>query len=128
MLYSVAYTGYRAGELAALTPRCFTLDTDQPIIELDGRFTKNGKTARQPVPAERANTRRDFLAGRPLNEPAWSGKWHTRSAELIQGDARDAGIPLVIDTKDAEHVLDFHSLRGTFATLLDGPNVSSKAR
>ncbi len=129
VLYSVAaFTGYRAGELAALTPRCFDLDAEQPAIELGGEFTKNGKPACQPIPAEMVGTLREFLAGREPTQPVWGGKWHTRPADLIQADAEAAGIPLTIDTKDGEQVLDFHSLRGTFATLLDGLNISLKAR
>jgi site-specific recombinase XerC len=44
ILYAVAAaTGYRAGELAVLTPEGFRLDADPPTIDLDGEFTKNGR-------------------------------------------------------------------------------------
>jgi hypothetical protein len=39
-----------------------------------------------------------------------------------------AGIALENETKDGTEVLDFHSLRGTFATFLDGLDISLKAR
>ena len=47
---------------------------------------------------------------------------------MIAEDAKAASIPLSIDTKDGEQVLDFHSLRGTFATFLDGLDIFMKAR
>ncbi len=129
MLYTVAaYTGYRAGELAALTPRCFTLDGSPPSIDLDGAFTKNGKPACQPIPAPLAIGLRSFLAGRPAATPVWPGWWSGRAAEMIVEDATAAGVPLSVDTKDGTQVLDFHSLRGTFATFLDGIDISLKAR
>ncbi len=129
MLYTVAaYSGYRAGELAALTPPCFNLDASPPSIDLDGAFTKNGKPACQPIPASLLVELRDFLAGRPCDAPVWPGSWAGRAAEMIQADATAAGVALAVDTKDGTQVLDFHSLRGTFATLLDGLDISLKAR
>lgn len=51
-----------------------------------------------------------------------------RAAEMIIADATAAGIALDVETKDGTQVLDFHSLRGTFTTFLDGLNISLKAR
>ena len=129
ILYSVgACTGYRAGELAELTPECFILDADPPTIDLDGEHTKNGKPASQPIPRELAKWLAEFLAGKPRREPVWPGKWFNRAAEMIQADAEAAGVALEIDTKDGIQILDFHSLRGTFATFLDSLDISLKAR
>jgi hypothetical protein len=47
---------------------------------------------------------------------------------MIQADAADAGLAITLDSKDGPLVLDFHSLRGTFATLLDGLDITLKAR
>ena len=129
MLYAVAAaTGYRAGELYALTPESFVLDGQGPTVDLDGRHTKNGKPASQPIPVELAGALRGFLAGRPARHPAWPGKWIDRPSALIQKDAEAAGLPLSVDTKDGPQVLDFHSLRGTFATFLDALDISLKSR
>ncbi len=129
LLYAVgAYTGYRAGELAALTVAALNLDAEPPSIDLDGRFTKNGKPARQPVPDDLAGWLRGSVVGLPASAPVWPGKWMDRPSELIQKDAAAAGLPLEVETKDGTQVLDFHSLRGTFATLLDGLDISLKAR
>jgi integrase len=84
LLYATAAaTGYRAAELAALTPVCFVLDADQPSIDLDGRHTKNGKPACQPIPPDLAAALRGFLAGKPAGEPVWPGRWSDRAAEMI---------------------------------------------
>jgi hypothetical protein len=40
---------------------------------------------------------------------------------------RVPAVALTVDSKDGTHVLDFHSPRGTFATLLDGLDISLKA-
>jgi integrase len=129
ILYSVgACTGYRAGELAELTPECFILDGVHPTIELNGEHTKNGKTASQPIPHELAAWLADFLRGKPAAEAVWPGRWSNRAAEMIQADAESAGVALEIDTRDGIQVLDFHSLRGTFATFLDSLDISLKAR
>jgi hypothetical protein len=129
MLYRVsAATGYRAGELAALTPTGFVLDGSPPSIDLDGAFTKNGKPACQPIPADLAADLRGFLAARPSGRPVWPGTWSDRAAEMIQADAVAAGVPVTVDTKDGPQVLDFHSLRSSYATFLDGLDISLKAR
>lgn len=129
MLYRVAAsTGYRAGELAALTPECFALDGSPPSIDLDGRFTKNGKPACQPIPRELAADLRGFLSGREAGRPVWPGSWADRAAALIQADAGAAGVPVTVDTKDGSQVLDFHSLRGATATFLDALDICLKAR
>ena len=47
---------------------------------------------------------------------------------MIQADAAAAGLALAVDSKDGTQVLDFLSLRGTFATLLDGLDIWLKAR
>jgi integrase/recombinase XerC len=129
LLYTVAaYTGYRAGELAELATSSFRLTQDPPTIDLSGEFTKNGKDASQPIPLELAETLRGFLAGLDAKAKVWPSAWAGRSAEMIQADAEAAGVALSIDTKDGVQSLDFHSLRGTFATLLDSLDISLKGR
>ncbi|MFO0825905.1 MAG: recombinase family protein [Gemmataceae bacterium] len=129
VLYAVAaYSGYRAGELACLTPDNFQLDGDTPTIELSGEHTKNGKDASQPIPADLVPMLRAFLDAIPAGTPCWAGTWSSRSADLIRDDAAEAGLTLDVDSRDGTLVLDFHSLRGTYATLLDGLDVSLKTR
>jgi hypothetical protein len=47
---------------------------------------------------------------------------------MTQADAAAAGISLKVETRDGEQVLDFHSLRGTFATLPDSLDITLKGR
>jgi hypothetical protein len=97
-------------------------------VDLNGEHTKNGKPASQPVPKAFADELRAFLVGRPKGTPVWPGTWAERSAYVIQTDAAAAGLPLKVESKDGTLSLDFHTLRGTFATILDGLDISLKAR
>src|SRR5207247_5976728 len=52
-LYAVAcVSGFRAGELAELSPSSFDLDGDTPTVTLPATSTKNGRTAVQPLPPD----------------------------------------------------------------------------
>ena len=129
VLYAVAAaTGYRKSELAALSPQCFHLTGDNPTIELSGEFTKNGKSASQPLSATLAAVLAQYIAGKSVDQPVWAGTWSEKGSRMLKADAQAAEIATEVTTKDGPQVLDFHSLRGTFATFLDTINVSLKAR
>jgi integrase len=129
ILYAVAAaTGYRKGELAILTPHCFNLDAKQPTVDLGAEHTKNGKAASQPLSVPLATVLRQYIAGKLADAPVWPGTWSERGAKMFKADAKAAKIPLEVTTKDGKQVLDFHSLRGTFATLLDALDISLKGR
>ena len=129
MLYRVcALTGYRAGEAAALAPENFDLARPAPAVTLSAAFTKNGKAARQPIPAELAADLAAYVAGKPPGKPVWPGTWHERPTSLFHKDAAAAGIPRTTAGPDGELVTDFHALRATFITMLDTLNVGLKAR
>src|SRR5207247_8736538 len=50
-LYLTAMTsGFRAGELARLTPQSFDLNAATPVITVGASYTKNRKPVTQPVP------------------------------------------------------------------------------
>ncbi len=128
-LYRVcALTGYRAGEAAALTPENFDLAGPAPAVTLSAEFTKNGKSARQPIPAELAADLAAYLAGKPRGKPVWPGTWSDRPTSLFHADAKAAGIPRTTAGPDGELVTDFHALRATFITMLDTLKVGLKAR
>ena len=129
MLYRVcALTGYRAGEAAALTPENFDLDTPAPAVTLAAAFTKNGKAARQPVPAELAADLKLYVAGKAPGVPVWAGTWADRPTSLFHKDAAAAGVPRTITGPDGKLVVDFHALRSTFITMLDTLDIGLKAR
>ena len=115
MLYRVALgTGYRAAELAALVPIYFDLDSVPPVVILPAEFTKNRKTAAQPIADELAAELRTFLQGRAMKEPLWPGTWCQRSADMLKIDLTAAGIPVDVDGPEGVEVRDFHALRNCY--------------
>ncbi len=112
MLYRAALgTGFRAAELAALTPAHFALDATPPTVTLPPEASKNRKGAVQPLPADLAAAVREYLAGKPANEPVWQGTWAHRSADMLKLDMTAAGIPVGVTGPDGTEVRDFHALR-----------------
>jgi integrase len=127
MLYvSAVYTGFRAGELAALTPAAFRLDDGQPRIELGAAFTKNKRTAVQLLPADVAVSLRAYLAGRDLWQPVWAGGWADNAADMLRVDLQAAGIAYAKEGPDGPLYADFHALRHSYVALLDRSGATLK--
>jgi integrase/recombinase XerC len=127
MLYSVACaSGFRASELASLSPGAFSLDADPPTVTLAAEHAKNGKTAIQPLPQDMVEALRDYLAGRPGDSPVWPGTWPKKAAEMISLDLDDVGIPYVVEGPDGPQYADFHALRHSFIALLDHSGATLK--
>lgn len=140
MLYRVAAgTGFRAGELASLTPASFKLDDAPPAVILKAKSSKRRREDRQPIRVDLADTLADWLKGREPDAPLWPGLWYRKAATMIRRDRRLArvrwlqelprgtarkkrrerlrdGFLALVD--DAGRVLDFHALRVSFITLL----------
>ena len=121
-LYDLALgTGFRAEELASLTPERFDLDDDPPTATVSAAYTKNGKEAVQPLPAALAARLAPWLAtlppGRPIFDPM-----PTKTAELIRADLAAAGIPY----ETSEGVADFHALRAAYVSNLVASGASVK--
>jgi integrase len=112
-------TGYRAGELAVLTPQAFSLASQPPLVLLGAEHTKNGKTAIQHIPDDVATVLRDHLAGKPAGVPVWPGGWSDNAADMLRIDLAAAGIPYAIEGPDGPLFADFHSLRHSYVALLD---------
>ena len=110
-----ATTGYRAGELLALTPASFELDSPNPAAVLPGSATKNGEPARQPIPAGLVPFWREYLAGRDPALPVWPTPsrdgW---GAKAVRRDLAEGGVPHTT----AAGRLDFHALRHSYLTAL----------
>ena len=88
---TAAGTGLRAAELASLTPASFDLDATPPVVHLPALDSKNRKEAELPLAAEVADVLRDYLAGRPVDDPVWPGTWsNAASAKMIRGDLRES--------------------------------------
>jgi integrase len=146
MLYRVAAgTGFRVSELRSLTPASFRLDDDPPAIALHAASSKHRRDDVQPIRPDLAELLRGWLDDRTADAPLWPGKWQKDGARMIRGDLRqakarwiktahdrqerrkrrDAEFLAVAD--DAGRVVDFHSLRVSFVTLLVKAGASVKA-
>jgi integrase len=127
LLYeTAARTGLRAAELASLIPSMFDLTGEHPVVELPGRFTKNGRAAVQPIPADLAGRLVPLIAATPADRAVWHSRTGTRqpwggAVRVLKPDLRRAGIPY----RDAAgRVFDFHALRAQFGSDLARAGVS----
>jgi integrase len=90
-LYRLASTtGFRRSELARLTPECFRLENDPPMVVLDK--TKNHKIARQPLRSDVIEALRPWLAKERPGHPLWPGLAAKRTVRMIKKDLVKAGI------------------------------------
>jgi integrase len=127
MLYKLAaVTGFRAGELAALTPEMFFLDEPVPFVELKGKHAKNGKTVEQVILSHFVWELKDYLHKKAKEKPVWDISSPTHRTKLVRVLRRDFSD---IKAKFPEHTtglfdsnasaqIDFHALRTTFSTML----------
>jgi integrase len=124
MLYLTAMvTGFRASELASLTPLSFLLEENPPTVAVTAAYSKNHRHSVQPLPTDVAAALRGFLADRPAGLPVWSGGWYKDAAEMLRIDLSAAGIPY----RDAEgRVADFHGLRHSYISLLAANGATPK--
>jgi hypothetical protein len=116
MIYVVAtYMGWRARELASLTPESFNLD-EQAVTTL-AAYSKHRREDELPIHSELVKQLRIWTRDKPKGQPLWPGHWaqHRHGAEMLRVDLKAAGIPY----KDERgRVFDFHALRGQFVTSL----------
>jgi integrase len=123
-LYTLAAnTGFRAGELASLTPRSFDLDADPPTVTVQAAYSKHRREDVQPLRPDMARVMRQYLAGRPADRPLWPGSWKEDAAEMLRADLEAAGIPY---QDEAGRYFDFHAMRGQFISLLAAKGVHPK--
>ena len=122
MLYLIAaYTGFRASELASLTPSSFNLEGTS--LSLNAASTKNGKNAELPLHHGLIEQLKHWMKDRPEGLPLWPGKWavNRHAASMLRPDLEAAGIPYVDHRGET---FDFHALRGQFVTQMDRAGVS----
>ena len=120
--YALAlFTGLRRAELKALTVGDIKLEP-MPSLSLDGRFTKNGKTACIPLHPEIVNEIRALItADAKPSDALLTGKM-LPSMWKMKKDLKRAGIEYENEGGRA----DFHSLRHTLATNLVRRNVAPR--
>ncbi len=122
MLYDLALgTGFRAEELATLTPERFALDADPPTVTVQAAYAKNGREAFQPIAVALADRLRPWLARRAPGSPVFDGMTD-RTAEMLRVDLEAAGVPY----QTPSGVADFHALRAAYVSNLVASGASVK--
>ncbi len=120
-VYTLAMgTGFRASELASLTPERFDLAGEPPTATVAACYTKNGKEAVQPLPPALASRLAPWIATLPAGRPIFT--LSDRTAEMIRFDLEAAGLPYETPSGFA----DFHSLRGVYISNLVASGASVK--
>jgi integrase len=113
-----AYSGLRASEMASLTRAELSLDSEPPTVTVRAAYAKNKRQDTIPLPRDVADYLRRWLSSRPtIPAPGvrlWPGTWAERAAQMIRQDLQASRIE--VETESGR--LDFHCLRGTYATLL----------
>jgi len=142
MLYQLAVgTGFRAGELASLTPESFDLDAEPPMVTIEAAYSKHRRRDEQPIRRDLADLLKPWLKGRKRGQPVF--KMPDKPVKLIQADlkaAREAWLEEAMSEKErkarerttflayrdgANRVADFHALRHTYISRLvrSGANI-----
>jgi integrase len=124
VLYTLAAnTGFRASELASLTPGSFDLEAKPPTVTVGAGYSKHRRQDVQNLRPDLAELLRRYMAGKPRHSPVWPGTWVDVAAEMLRGDLAAAGIPY---QDDAGRFFDFHAMRGQFISLLAAAGVHPK--
>ena len=122
MLYRVAAgTGFRAGELASLTPDSFDVDANPPTVTVRAAYSKRRRDDVQPIRPDLAELLRPWLAGKPVGCPVFD--LPDKTAKMLRSDLDAAGVPYA---DAAGRVVDFHALRHTFITAVVNSGASVK--
>ncbi len=120
-LYALALgTGFRASELASLTPDRFNLSADPPTVTVPAAYTKNKREAVQPIAPALAAMLAPWVATLPAGEPAF--RVPDRTADMIRVDLKAAAVPF--ETPAGR--VDFHALRVTFISYVVAGKASVK--
>lgn len=118
-LYRIAtITGLRANEIRTLEPNAFKLEGDDPHVIVRAGYSKHRREDHQPIRRSDAEWLRTWLVGREEQVVMVPD----RTAEMLRGDLERAGIPY----ETADGVVDFHSLRATYITLLAQSGIDPK--
>ena len=112
----------RYGELATITRASIDVGEKGSSVAVDASETKNGESARQPLPKELGDDLEAFIAHLPEGVPIF-GLPPEKGAKMLRFDLRAAGIPY---QDAAGRFFDFHSLRCETATLADAAGVSPR--
>ena len=113
ILYRVAMeTGFRAGEIRCLKISDF--DLKGGYVKLSGTHTKNGIDAEIPIRPELIEKLKSYFKGKLPQVQAFKMPYNTNLARMFRADLDSAKVKIESDTG----LIDFHSLRHTFGSLL----------
>ena len=119
IVYEVALcSGLRANELRSLKVK--DVDAGNCGLKLSASWTKNRKRGFQVVPRWLIDKLKLLLDGREPDSPLLTAM-PVDTSDTFEVDRERAKI-----AKDLDGVVDFHALRTTFATLVDGTGASAK--
>jgi integrase len=118
-----ADTGFRAKELASLTPTSFHLDAPTPTVPVAAAYSKHRREDVQTIRKDVAEVMRHYIAGKPSGQRLWPGSWFKNAAEMLRLDLEAAGIPYA---DEVGRVFDFHGTRHTFISRLAEGGVHPK--
>jgi excisionase family DNA binding protein len=116
-------TGFRAKEIASLTPASFHLDAAMPTVTVTAAYSKHRREDVQTLRRDMAEVMQAYLASKPADGRLWPGNWWKNAAEMLRIDLEAAGIPY----EDAAGcVFDFHGTRHKFISDLAASGVHPK--
>jgi integrase len=133
---TAAYTGFRASELASLTPESFDLAAEPPTVSVEAVSSKHRERDTIPLHPTLVALLGPWIATKPAGAVLWGGRWAIDNAafKLLRSDLRRARATWIAEAGDegerAEreksdflaysdrngHTADFHSLRHRFVT------------
>ncbi len=137
-------TGFRASELASMTPESFELGIAAPLARVEAACTKNRKLAVQPLPFDVAKALEVYLQGKGSRVLLWPGTWSVRGAAMIRGDLAEARETWLAEAPDERQRVeransdflaykisdglyaDFHALRHSYITMVGKTGVSAR--
>ena len=122
MLYRVALeTGLRWSELRSLTPASFSLNKVPPTVRVEAGYSKHRREDVLPLRPETARDLLVYLSNKLPMAPAFPMR-KERGAAMLREDLAAANIPF----QNEEGIVDFHSLRHTFISILARSGVHPK--
>jgi len=126
-----AGTGFRAAEVASLTPEAFDLDDDGPTVTVEAGYSKRRRRDTQPIRPDLAAMLGPWLASKPEGEPvcplptgkagallradveAARARWIDEAPTAGERAKREAS-DFLRATDSRGRVIDFHALRVHF--------------
>lgn len=98
-------TGLRRNEIASLTPRSFSLDSDPPTVTVEAAFSKHRRRDVLPLHPELVRMLRFWLAGMEPDQILFPKLEGRRTWLMVKKDLARIGIPY----ETPEGIADFHA-------------------